>query len=99
MTALKNVVLITLESRGELSAVQLIGRAFTVLGLGDVALDRRAVRRDVGRLGLVRELASGPSVVVEPGVVRGENGTMTIEVPRPTRSVQPATQPRVTSES
>ena len=36
VTSLKNVVLITIESRGELSAVQLIGRAFTVLGLEDV---------------------------------------------------------------
>ncbi len=36
VTALKNVVMITIESRGELSAVQLIGRAFTVLGLEDV---------------------------------------------------------------
>ncbi len=36
VTSLKGVVLITLESRGELSAVQIIGRACTVLGLDDV---------------------------------------------------------------
>lgn len=36
VTSLKGVVLITVESRGELSAVQLIGRAFTVLGLDDI---------------------------------------------------------------
>ena len=36
VTSLKGVVLITLESRGELSAVHLIGRAFTVLGLDEV---------------------------------------------------------------
>ncbi len=36
VTALKNVVMITIESRGELSAVQLIGRACTVLGLEDI---------------------------------------------------------------
>jgi aspartokinase/homoserine dehydrogenase 1 len=36
VTSLKGVVLITIESRGELSAVQLIGRTFTVLGLDDI---------------------------------------------------------------
>jgi len=36
VTALKDVVMITLESRGELSAVSLIGRAFTILGLEQI---------------------------------------------------------------
>lgn len=36
VTSLKDVVMITLESRGELSAVTLIGRAFSILGLDQI---------------------------------------------------------------
>ena len=47
VTALKGAVLITVESRGELGAVHLIGRAFSVLALDRIEIGRASCRERV----------------------------------------------------